>query len=197
MNLFDIYTYIFHLSLLERSTDNIACMKITLSCVKISDNISLREKTWKRPIKTQSKFKAAYFWTVLMHKCLSRSLSSRWNSLCWTRERIFNHIMLCMSVFIALSDETKKFHRDRYRDFFSRPKVSRPRLFFETKYFRDRYWDFFSRPNVFETDTETFFRDQMFSRPIPRLFLRPNVFETDTQTFAKGKWRQKLKHLQN
>ena len=47
----------------------------------------------------------------------------------------------------SLSDETKKFQRDRYRDFFSRPKFSRPRprfffetntrLFFETKCFRD------------------------------------------------------------
>ena len=45
---------------------------------------------------------------------------------------------------LALSDETKKFHRDRYRDFFS-------------------------RPNIFETDTETFFSDQMFLRLIPRL----------------------------
>ena len=44
-------------------------------------------------------------------------------------------------------------------DFFSRPKT---RLFFETKYFRDRYRDFFSRLNIFETDTETFFRDQNF-----------------------------------
>ena len=41
-----------------------------------------------------------------------------------------------------LSDETKKFHRDRYRDFFSRPNV------FET--------ETFFRPNVFEADTETF-----------------------------------------
>ena len=84
--------------------------------------------------------------------------------------------------FWPLSDETKKFHRDRYRDFFSRPRP-------------------FSRPNIFETDTETFFWDQMFSRPIPGLFfetkcffetdtetfLRPNVFETDTETFAKIK----------
>ena len=47
---------------------------------------------------------------------------------------------------------------------FLRPKFSRPipRLFFETKYFRDRYRDFFSRLNIFETDTETFFRDQNF-----------------------------------
>ena len=38
-----------------------------------------------------------------------------------------------------LSDETKKFHRDFFRD----------------QNFQDR--DFFSRPNIFETDTETFF----------------------------------------
>ena len=66
------------------------------------------------------------------------------------------------SLQLPLSDETKNFHRDRYRDFISRPKFLRLRLFFETKYFRDRYQDFFSRPNIFETDTETFFRDQNF-----------------------------------
>ena len=32
----------------------------------------------------------------------------------------------------------------------------------ETKHFRDRYRDFFLRLNIFETDTETFFRDQNF-----------------------------------
>ena len=37
-----------------------------------------------------------------------------------------------------------------------------PRLFFETKCFQDQYRDFFSRLNIFETDTETFFRDQNF-----------------------------------
>ena len=56
---------------------------------------------------------------------------------------------------------TPKFLRPIPR-LFSRPKFSRPRLFFETKYFRDQYRDFFSRPNIFETDTETFFRDQNF-----------------------------------
>ena len=56
-----------------------------------------------------------------------------------------------------LSDETKKFHRDRYRDFFL-------------------------RPNIYETDTVTFFRDQMFLRLIPRLF-----FETDTEPFFETK----------
>ena len=72
-----------------------------------------------------------------------------------------------------LSDETKQFHRDRYRDFFSRPKFSRPRLFFETKYFRDRYWDFFW--------------DQMFSRPIPRLFFDTKRFWDWYWDFAKVK----------
>ena len=39
----------------------------------------------------------------------------------------------------SLSDETKKFHRDRYRDFFSRPNVfeTDTATFFETKFFRD------------------------------------------------------------
>ena len=45
------------------------------------------------------------------------------------------------------------------------------RLFFETK--------------IFEIDTETFFRDQIFLRPIPRLFLRPNIFATETRTFFR------------
>ena len=87
----------------------------------------------------------------------------------------------------TLSDETKKFHRDRYRDFFSRPKFlrPRPRLFFETKYFRDRYRDFFLRPNVFETDTETFFETKCFRDRYRDFFSRPNVFETDTETFLR------------
>ena len=74
----------------------------------------------------------------------------------------------------ALSDETKKFHRDRYRDFFSRPKFSRPRP------------RLFSRPNIFETDTETFFETKCF-RDWYRDFCKS----------WKVKWRHKLKHLQN
>ena len=88
--------------------------------------------------------------------------------------------------------ETKVFETDIetfFRDqIFSRPI---PRLFFYTKYFRDRdffrdqnfrdrYRDFFLRPNIFETDTETFFRDQLFLRLILRLF-----FETETDTLKK------------
>ena len=90
------------------------------------------------------------------HKKSNSSLKS---NLCTS------HQSICFATELqTLSDETKKFHRDRYQYFFSRPKFSRPRprLFFETKYFRDRYRDFFSKPNVFETDTETFFRDQIF-----------------------------------
>ena len=60
-----------------------------------------------------------------------------------------------------------------------------PRLFFETKYFWDRYRDFFLRPNVFETDTETFFWDQMFSRPIPRLFW-DQIFRDWYRDFCKS-----------
>ena len=69
---------------------------------------------------------------------------------------------LCCSQ--SLSDETRNFIRDWYRDIFLRPNVfeTDTKTFFETKYFRDRYWDFFSRLNIFETDTETFFRDQNF-----------------------------------
>merc|ERR1711963_770948 len=83
------------------------------------------------------------------------------NPFCARQEICYSGILSSLS---PLSDETKKFHRDRYRDFFSRPKFSRlrPRLFFETKCFRDRYRDFFSRPNVFETDAETFFETKCF-----------------------------------
>ena len=43
--------------------------------------------------------------------------------------------------------------------------------FFSTKFFRDRFRDFF--------------RDQIFSRPVPRLFSRPNFFETGSDTIKK------------
>ena len=102
---------------------------------------------------------------------------------------------------LPLSDETKKFQRDRYRDIFLIPKFLRPRLFFETKYFWDRYWDFFEtkyfrdrywdfslRPNIFETDTETFFRDQMFSRPIPRLFFETKCYRDRYWDFFETKF---------
>ena len=74
---------------------------------------------------------------------------------------------------------------------FLRPKFSRPipRLFFETKYFRDRYRDFFSRLNIFETDTETFFRDQNFrdrdrySQKLRKVSI-PRSLETRCHTLA-------------
>ena len=37
--------------------------------------------------------------------------------------------------------------------------------------------------NLNDTDSETFFRYQIFSRPIPRLFSVPKFFETDSETF--------------
>ena len=59
----------------------------------------------------------------------------------------------------SLSDETKKFHRDRYRDQIFLRLI--PRLFFETKIFETDTETFFVQ-NIFETDTVTFFRDQNF-----------------------------------
>ena len=105
--------------------------------------------------------------TTRAWKCIFETVHNQIKCVLSVKESNFNennqnfHICLWSG---PLSDETKQFHRDRYRDFFSRPKLSRPRprLFFETKYFRDRYRDFFSRPNVFETDTETFFETKCF-----------------------------------
>ena len=62
--------------------------------------------------------------------------------------------MVCCS---PLSDETRDFIQDRYRDFFWDQIFSRP------------IRDFFSRPNIFETDSETFFSRPKFSRPRPIL----------------------------
>ena len=79
--------------------------------------------------------------------------------VCLTAKQLHS-VYMCDARYLLspLSDETKKFHRDRYRDFFweqifrdwyrdffwdqmfSRPI---PRLFFETKCLRDWYWDFF------------------------------------------------------
>ena len=66
--------------------------------------------------------------------------------------------------------------------------ITRSKVFevqsFREQFFLGRYWDFFET-KIFETDTETFFQGQMFSRPIPRLFLGPNIFETNTETFFR------------
>ena len=43
------------------------------------------------------------------------------------------------------------------------------------------------------SDNETYFRDQIFSRPILRLFLIPNIFETDTETFFRDRQRYSQK----
>ena len=58
---------------------------------------------------------------------------------------------------------------------FPRPNFPkpRPRLFSKTKFFRNR--DFFSETKFSETETETFFRVQIFFKPKPRLFFpKPN-----------------------
>ena len=59
--------------------------------------------------------------------------------------------------------ETEIFFLDQI---FSKPI---PRLFFETKWFRDQYRDFFFETKCFRDRYRDFFRDQMFSRLIPRL----------------------------
>merc|ERR1712126_287969 len=42
--------------------------------------------------------------------------------------------------------------------------------------------------NLNETGSETFFRYQIFSRPVPRLFSVPNFFETGSETFFGTKF---------
>merc|ERR1712004_762386 len=51
---------------------------------------------------------------------------------------------------------------------------------FRDQNFRNRDRDFFPRPNFFETETETFFRNQIFRKPKPILFS-----ETETETFFR------------
>ena len=45
---------------------------------------------------------------------------------------------------------------------------------------RNWYWDIFSDTKFSETETETFFRDQIFPKPKPRLFSETKFFETET-----------------
>ena len=49
-------------------------------------------------------------------------------------------------------------------------------LFSETKFFRNRNRDFLSETKFSETETETFFRDQIFSKP--KLFSETKFSET-------------------
>ena len=75
-----------------------------------------------------------------------------------------------IELFSSLSDETRNFIWDRYRDFFWDQIFWRPipRLFL--------------RPNVFETDTETFFETKCFWDRDWNFF-KTRFFETDTETF--------------
>ena len=47
---------------------------------------------------------------------------------------------------------------------------------------RNRYRDFFYDTKFSKTETETFFRDQIFPKPKPRLFSETKFFETKTET---------------
>ena len=51
-----------------------------------------------------------------------------------------------------------------------------PRPFFRYQIFRSR--DFFPIPIFFETETDTFFRDQIFRNPKPRLFSETKLFRS-------------------
>ena len=53
-----------------------------------------------------------------------------------------------------------------------------------TNFFRYRYRYFFPGPIFFGTGTGTFFRDQIFSVPVPVLFPGPNFSGTGTGTFS-------------
>ena len=67
-------------------------------------------------------------------------------------------------------------------------KCARPRLcsvWRDPKSERYRFRDFFSVPNFFETDSETFFRYQNSSRPIPRLFFGTHFFRDRFRDFFR------------
>ena len=68
---------------------------------------------------------------------------------------------------------------------------------FRDQIFRNRDRDFFPRPNFFETETETFFRDQIFSKPKPRLFFRNQIFRNrnrNPQRFGKSFETEKFRN---
>jgi hypothetical protein len=82
---------------------------------------------------------------------------------------------------------------DRYRDrnFLSETNFSdtNTETFFGDQIFRDRYRDFFSETKFSNTDTETFLTRPNFSIPIPRLFFRDQNFwyrYRDSQKIVTG-----------
>ena len=50
---------------------------------------------------------------------------------------------------------------------------------------RYRYRYFFPVPNIYDTDTGTFFRYQIFPIPVPGLFPVPNFSDTGSETFFR------------
>ena len=55
-------------------------------------------------------------------------------------------------------------------------QILRTKISSGTKFFQYRFRDFFPVPNFSETDSETFFRYQIFSIPIPGLFFQYQIF---------------------
>ena len=64
-------------------------------------------------------------------------------------------------------------------------QILRTKISSGTKFFQYRFRDFFPVPNFSETDSETFFRYQIFSIPIPRLFSVPNFFRYRFRDFFR------------
>merc|ERR1712105_206797 len=67
-----------------------------------------------------------------------------------------------VSVLISVDD--RKYPQNFRYQIFSIPVL---RLFSGTKFFRYRFRDFFPVPNFYDTGSETFFRYQFFSIPVP------------------------------
>ena len=85
----------------------------------------------------------------------------------------------------------QNFDRYRDRDFLSETNFSdtNTETFFRDQIFRDRYRDFFSETKFSNTDTETFLTRPNFSIPIPRLFFRDQNFwyrYRDSQKIVTG-----------
>ena len=80
----------------------------------------------------------------------------------------------------AISTVWRHQNFDRYRegDFLSKTNFSNTNTetFFRDQIFQDRYRDFFSETKFSDTDTETFLTRPNFSIPIPRLFFRDQIF---------------------
>ena len=101
----------------------------------------------------------------------------------------------------TLNDDTKILTETDTETFFTIPNVPKPkpRLFSETKFFRNRNRYFSSETKFFETETETFFRDQIFRNENRYFFSETKFFETETETLKNlakvSRPRPKPRHL--